>query len=152
MDDLVISYNSSTKIDNDNVYTFYYYGKTFKVIGDKAFSRGDILKITNTFVDEIYVEVLGDPQYDDNIPDEISKNYPNLPTLVFAITKVPLSDSSNYVMIPNQSVIYDDSVEKDMNKWYFIIVKVLDKCKVKFEEESTGNSFEWSIRSSIVSD
>jgi len=146
----LISHNASSfTADNKNSYEFWFLGNMIRLIGDKPFSRGDVIQIESVNVksQEIKVKFIASPTLRDSLPDDCCPIH-ELPTLVFLTTRVYLDEHSDYHIIcdSNSELLLSYSATQDSNKIYALAALVTgDSVRISGAERTTRTEFEWII-------
>ena len=164
-------YSSSKSFHGVHSYEYGFANHTFSIVGDKPFSRGDIVNIIdykkesrNEF--RINVKVLGDPKINTpsrknlymmdrnelgnlfDIEIEAVEDQVEVPTLLFLSSRIYLSEFSDYEVVDttNARVLSFEGVQQDRNKIYAVAALVTSaEARILAKERSTGVRFEWSI-------
>src|SRR5215467_14723712 len=125
MEHAFLIYSSSKNFHGLNSYEYGFADHTFSIVGDKPFSRGDIVQIQSCRKESrnefrINVKVLGDPRI---MSDEFDgSNRIEIPTLLFLSSRIYLSEFSDYEIISttNAKVLSFEGVQQDRNKTYAV--------------------------------
>lgn len=101
-----IVYNASSvnSIDNYNSFEFWVRGYLIRIVGDKAFSRGDMCEIVSIEKKQdgkyINIRVLDDEEFDQN-----------LPTLMLATSRLVYNDFSSFEISTRGDIEVLDTIE-----------------------------------------
>lgn len=153
MDKLIIlNYQSEQGIDNVPSYNFWFTSSLIRIMADKPFGRGDIARVVdikkpNSTQWNIIVEILGDPNIESEI-QSLLEDKKEIPTLVFATTKIYLDESSKLHVYGSENIeilLNCDSIMNN-NKSYTIAALVSGhQGKVIGVDETNGTEVEWLI-------
>lgn len=150
---IYLNYQSEKGIDGKPSYNFWFTSSLIRVIGDKPFGRGDIARIRNirkvTPTEwNIEVDIIGDSKVDPEAMDLIKSLEEEIPTLIFATTKIYLDKevsieafgTDNVEILLNCSSIMND------NKSYTIAALITGKQGKIFGIDPVKElSLEWLI-------
>ena len=144
-------YSSSKNFYGLNSYEYGFANHTFSIIGDKPFSRGDVVQLTsykkesrNEF--RINVKVLGDPKI--NSPEPSYFNRIEIPTLLFLSSRIYLSEFSEYEIVHtiNARVLSFEGVQQDRNKLYAVAALVEHaEAHIIAQDPNSKVRWEWMI-------
>jgi hypothetical protein len=145
-------YSSSKNFYGLDCYEYGFASNTFSIVGDKPFSRGDIVQILDHKRESrneyrFNVKVLGNPRVN-SVPKFNSSTRIEIPTLMFLSSRIYLSEFSDYRVIRtiNARVISFEGVEQDCNKIYAVAVLVTDaEAHIIAQEVNSKTKFEWVI-------
>jgi hypothetical protein len=142
---------SSNKNNSENSYEYGFSTHSFKIVGDKPFSRGDIVEILSHNQESrnqyrINVRVLGDPA----INSRVSSNEPRIeiPTLLFLSSRIYLSEFSSFQIerAINAKILAFEGVKQDQSKIYAVAALVSGaEANIKCMDPNSGVKFEWTI-------
>jgi hypothetical protein len=142
---------SSNKLNNEHSYEYGFSTHSFKIVGDKPFSRGDIVEILSHKKESrnqyrIYVKVIGDPAI--NSRDETKEPRIEIPTLLFLSSRIYLSEFSDFQITStiNAKILTFEGVQQDSSKIYAVAALVCEsEANIKCTDVNSGTKFEWSI-------
>lgn len=144
-------YSSSKNYHGVYSYEYGFANHTFSIIGDKPYSRGDIVEITsyrkesrNEF--RINVKVLGDPRINSDKFD--AYNRIEIPTLLFLSSRIYLSEFSDYEIVNtvNADILSFEGVKQDRNKIYAVAALVTNaEAHIVAQERNSRVRWEWMI-------
>jgi hypothetical protein len=134
-----------------NSYEYGFANHTYSIIGDKPFSRGDVVHITDSRKESrnefrINVKVLGDPKI--NSSEFNLSNRIEVPTLLFLSSRIYLSEFSEYEIVNtiNARVLNYEGVQQDRNKIYAIAALVTgSESHIVAQDPVSRVKFEWYI-------
>ena len=131
---IILNYQSDKGIDGKPSYNFWFTSSLIRVIGDKPFARGDIAlieDITKPSPTEwnIKVRIIGDYRIDKEATDLVSSLSEEIPTLIFATTKIYLDETSDMHIYgsDNIEILLNCSSVMNNNKSYTIAALVKGK-------------------------
>lgn len=142
-----------SSVDDRGVHS-YSYGfahNTFRLVGDRPFSRGDVVEILDYTVESrnefrINVKVLGDPSINSREFD--SDNRIEIPTLLFLSSRIYLSAFSDYKIAEtvNARILNFSGVQQDQNKIYAVAALIKGpEAHIVCEESNSGVRWEWWV-------
>jgi hypothetical protein len=147
-------YSSSKNFHGLNSYEYGFANHTFSIIGDKPFSRGDVVRIHNYGKESrnefrINVHVIGDPKLCVDEEEAFdTRSRIEIPTLVFLSSRIYLSEYSEYNIIENTNakVLDFQGVQQDHNKIYAVAALVSSsEAHIVAEEKTSKAKFEWFV-------
>lgn len=144
-------YSSNKNFHRLDSYEYGFANHTFSIIGDKPFSRGDIVQITKSGKESrneyrINVKVLGDPKINSNQFD--ASNRIEVPTLLFLSSRIYLSEFSDYKIVKciNARVLAFEGVQQDKNRIYAVAALVTNaEAHIVAQDPISRVSWEWYI-------
>ena len=101
MEHAFLIYSSSKNFYGSHCYEYGFGNRTFSIVGDKPFSRGDVVQILNHCKESrneyrFTVKVLGDPRINS---DYDGSRRIEIPTLMFLSRRIYLSEHSDYEVV-----------------------------------------------------
>lgn len=152
----MVNYQSARGIDNKPSYDFWFTSSLIRVIGDQPFGRGDIARIneirkpSNTEWN-IDVDILGDPSIDKDAKLFYDTNPEEIPTLIFATSKIYLNKTSemHIYSTENVEVILNCSSMMNDNKSCTVAALISGKQgRIYGIDKVNGTPIEWLITDS----
>jgi hypothetical protein len=142
---------SSNKNNDEHSYEYGFSTHSFKIIGDKPFSRGDIVKILSHKKESrnqyrIYVKVIGDPAINSDV--ETKEPRIEIPTLIFLSSRIYLSEFSDFQIAStiNAKILTFEGVQQDQSKIYAVAALVSEsEANIRCVDQNSGIKFEWVI-------
>jgi hypothetical protein len=144
-------YSSSKNFHGLQSYEYGFANHTYSIIGDKPFSRGDVVKIIdykkesrNEF--RINVKVLGDPKINSN--EFNIANRIEIPTLLFLSSRIYLSEFSEYEIVNtiNARILAFEGVQQDKNRIYAVAALVTNsEAHIVAQDPISKVRWEWFI-------
>lgn len=154
MDKLIIlNYQSERGIDNSPSYNFWFTSSLIRVIADKPFGRGDVARVVDIKKPtqtqwNIMVEILGDPDIEEDVKELVTQEGREIPTLVFATTKIYLDEASKLHVYgsDNIEILLNCDSTMNNNKSYTIAALVTgNQGKIIGVDQINGTEVEWLI-------
>lgn len=144
-------YSSSKNFHGLHSYEYGFANHTYSIIGDKPFSRGDVVQIVdykkesrNEF--RINVKVLGDPIINSNEFDNSHRI--EIPTLLFLSSRIYLSEFSDYAIVNtiNARVLNFEGVQQDRNRIYAVATLVTgSEAHIVAQDPISKVRWEWMV-------
>lgn len=150
---IILNYQSDKGIDRKPSYNFWFTSSLIRVIGNKPFARGDIalikeIKKPSPTEWNIEVDIIGDTKVDSEAMDLVVSLKEEIPTLIFATTKIYLDKDSDVHIYSTDDIeiLLNCSSTMNDNKSYTIAALVKGKQgKIFGIDKINGTSLEWLI-------
>ena len=150
---IILNYQSDKGIDGKPSYNFWFTSSLIRVIGNKPFGRGDIALIREIRKPSptewnIEVDIIGDAKVDAEAMDLVASLNEEIPTLIFATTKIYLDKNSDVHIYSTDDIeiLLNCSSSMNDNKSYTIAALVKGKQgKIYGHDRVNQTSLEWLI-------
>jgi hypothetical protein len=152
MEHAFLIYSSSKNFHGLHSYEYGFANRTYSIVGDKPFSRGDVVQIQSHQKESrneyrINVKVLGDPKINSADKFDSSRRI-ELPTLMFLSSRIYLSEFCDYEIVDtlNARILSFEGVQQDRNKLYAVAALVTgSEAYIVAREKVSGVRWEWFV-------